>query len=123
MNYSKATLLASPVFRHFDELCHIPHVSGNEKALSDHILAWAMERGLQAKQDAHHNLYIRKPASKGYENAPSVPAAAISPAGAISRAAVHLILPTSPLSGSSRAIPLRPAAKRRSVPTMAQVLP
>ena len=44
MNYSKATLLESPVFRHFDELCHIPHVSGNEKALSDHILAWAMER-------------------------------------------------------------------------------
>lgn len=72
MNYSKATLLESPVFRHFDELCHIPHVSGNEKALSDHILAWAMERGLQAEQDAHHNLYIRKPASKGYENAPSV---------------------------------------------------
>ena len=72
MNYNKATLLESPVFRHFDELCRIPHISGNEKALSDHILAWAIEHGLQADQDAHYNLYIRKPASKGYENAPSV---------------------------------------------------
>lgn len=40
--------------------------------MSDHILAWAAACGLRAEQDEHDNLYIRKPAGKGCENAPSV---------------------------------------------------
>lgn len=70
--YSRETLLKNSTFRHFDELCRIPHVSGYEKALSDHLLAWARGLGLSAEQDEAHNLYIQKPASAGCEGAPAV---------------------------------------------------
>lgn len=70
--YSREQLLQNPIFLHFDELCRIPHVSGSEKALSDHLLSWARALGLTAEQDEHYNLYIRKRASPGYENAPVV---------------------------------------------------
>lgn len=70
--YSREALLENSTFRHFDELCRIPHVSGCEKALSDHLLAWARKRGLSAEQDEAHNLYIQKPASAGCESAPVV---------------------------------------------------
>lgn len=72
MSYSREELLKKPVFAYFDEICQIPHVSGNEKQLSDHLLAWARGLGLEADQDEYYNLYIRKPASPGYEDAPSI---------------------------------------------------
>ncbi len=45
----------------------IPHGSGNEKALSDWIVAFAKSKQLSVYQDSYHNLLIKKPASKGYE--------------------------------------------------------
>lgn len=60
------------VFYHFARLCEIPHQSFKEKALSDFLLAWAKERGLYATQDHKWNVFIKKPATPGYENAPAV---------------------------------------------------
>lgn len=65
-------LRQDPVFRHFYTLCQIPHGSGNEKALSDALLAWAREQGFEAMQDSSMNVLIRKPATPGYENAPGI---------------------------------------------------
>jgi dipeptidase D len=57
------------VFYFFEEICKIPHGSENEMALSDYIVAFAKERGLYCRQDAHYNVLIKKAGSKGYEKA------------------------------------------------------
>lgn len=72
MGYSEEELLKERVFYHFYQICQIPHPSGGEKALSDFILEWALSLGLEARQDAVNNVFIRKPAAPGYENAPAV---------------------------------------------------
>ena len=60
------------VFAFFEELCAIPHGSHNTKAISDYCVAFAKSCGLAVEQDAHNNVIIRKDASAGYENAPTV---------------------------------------------------
>lgn len=60
------------VFRYFEELCGIPHGSGNTKAISAYCMAFARRHGLDAEQDAYNNVLIRKPGSAGYENNPPV---------------------------------------------------
>lgn len=59
-------------FRHFEEISAIPRGSGNEEAISAFLLRFAEENGLTAWRDAVYNVVIVKPASTGYENAPSV---------------------------------------------------
>lgn len=60
------------VFHYFEQISRIPRGSGNEKAVSDYILAFALERGLFAVTDKANNLIIRKPATAGYESAETV---------------------------------------------------
>ncbi|MEE1243845.1 MAG: aminoacyl-histidine dipeptidase [Frisingicoccus sp.] len=60
------------VFRYFEEICAIPHGSGNEKAISDYCVAFAKSHNLWFRQDEANNVIIRKPASEGYEDAPIV---------------------------------------------------
>ncbi|WP_283606897.1 beta-Ala-His dipeptidase [Faecalispora anaeroviscerum] len=60
------------VFYHFYQISQIPHGSGNEKAISDFILGWSRNLGLEAEQDTYNNLLIRKKASRGLENAPGI---------------------------------------------------
>ena len=60
------------VFYYFEELTKIPHGSGNTKEISDYLAAFAAEHGLAWEQDASNNIIIRKAASAGYENAPTV---------------------------------------------------
>ena len=57
------------VLRHFEDLCAIPHGSGHEEALADHIAALAAKRGLETVRDAKGNVFVRVPATPGYENA------------------------------------------------------
>ena len=60
-----------PVFSYFLWLCEIPHASFKEKALSNAIYTWAKRHEKwMSWQDTHHNLYIRKPATPGYEEKP-----------------------------------------------------
>lgn len=56
----------------FNAISQIPRGSGNEKAVSDYIVAFAKEHGLEYKQDEVWNVIVDKPASKGYEDAPTL---------------------------------------------------
>ena len=56
---------------YFEELCKIPHGSGNEEAVARYIENFAKERGLFCIRDAKNNVFIRKEATVGYENAPA----------------------------------------------------
>jgi len=57
------------VFGFFEDICGIPHGSGNEKALTDYLLGFAKKRGLWAARDGALNVIIKKPAAQGYETA------------------------------------------------------
>lgn len=55
------------VFRFFEEICAIPHGSGNVDRLSDYLVSFAEERGLFCRQDEMKNVIISKDATPGYE--------------------------------------------------------
>lgn len=65
-------LKPSRVFYYFEQLCAIPHGSGNTKAISDYCVGIASQLGLEVTQDKWNNVLIRKPAAKGYEDHPAV---------------------------------------------------
>ncbi len=56
------------VFYFFEEICKIPHGSGNTKQISDYLKSFAEERKLYCRQDEWNNIIIIKEASKGYEH-------------------------------------------------------
>lgn len=58
---------AKEVFRFFEEICKIPHGSGNVEAISDYLAAFAEARKLEYVQDASKNIIIIKEATPGYE--------------------------------------------------------
>lgn len=60
------------VFYYFEEICKIPHGSYNTKAISDYCVSVAKGFQLDVKQDQWNNVIIRKPGSKGCENAPVI---------------------------------------------------
>lgn len=60
------------VFQYFEEICRIPHGSGNVDAISDYLVDFAKDRGLQWVQDELKNVIIIKEASKGKEDRPAV---------------------------------------------------
>lgn len=57
------------VFKYFEEICHIPHGSGDMKRIADYCEAFAMARGLKYVRDNTNSIIIYKHASKGYEAA------------------------------------------------------
>ena len=57
------------VFYYFEQLCSVPHGSGNTKRISDLCAGFAKELGLKYRQDEVNNLVIWKDGSCGYENA------------------------------------------------------
>ncbi len=63
-----AGLKPENVFAYFEQLCAIPHGSGNTKKISDYLVSFARERGLRYIQDEANNVIIFKDASAGYEN-------------------------------------------------------
>ena len=56
----------------FEQLCAIPHGSGDTARISDFCVAFARDLGLWHQQDALGNVIIKKPASAGYEDHPAV---------------------------------------------------
>lgn len=56
------------VFYYFEEICKIPHGSGNTGQISDYLKAFADEHGLYCRQDELNNIIMIKEASKGYED-------------------------------------------------------
>ena len=68
MNIRKLTgLKPEMVFSYFEQLCAIPHGSGNTKMISDFLVSFAKEQNLRYMQDEHNNVIIFKNGSKGYE--------------------------------------------------------
>lgn len=63
---------AKSVFRFFEDICGIPHGSGNVDAISDYLVDFAKERKLSYKQDTWKNVIITKEGSKGYEKEPTL---------------------------------------------------
>ena len=57
-----------PVFYWFEQICSIPHGSGNVKKISDFLVSFAGERGLKYIQDDALNVIIYAPASEGCED-------------------------------------------------------
>ncbi len=60
------------VFSYFDDLCHMPHGSGNIGQVSDYCVRFAKEHGLACRQEPCGNVVIWKDASPGYEDADPV---------------------------------------------------
>ena len=60
------------VLSFFEDICAIPHVSGDEKAIADYIENFAKSRGLAYYRDGVHNVFVTRPATEGHESAPAV---------------------------------------------------
>ncbi len=63
-----AGLEPANVFFWFEKLCAIPHGSGNTKAISDFLVAFAKEQGLRYIQDGLNNVILFADGTPGYEN-------------------------------------------------------
>ena len=60
------------VFTYFEEICGIPHGSGNIVAISDYLVKFAKDRNLEVIQDELKNVIIIKEATVGYEKEPAL---------------------------------------------------
>jgi len=56
------------VFSYFEQICAIPHGSGNTKAISDYLVMFAKEQGLRYIQDELNNVILFGDATPGYED-------------------------------------------------------
>lgn len=55
------------VFFYFEEICGIPHGSGNVEQISNYLVNFAKDKNLEYYQDFMKNVIIIKEASEGYE--------------------------------------------------------
>ena len=60
------------VFGIFDEITRIPRPSKKEEKIRKYLLDFAKEHGIEAVADKTGNVIMRKPATPGHENAPTV---------------------------------------------------
>ena len=60
------------VWHYFEEICKIPHGSGNVEGISNYLVSFAKEHNLSCIQDEMKNIIIKKPACRGYEQEPAV---------------------------------------------------
>ncbi len=60
------------LWKYFEEIARIPRGSGNEAAISKYVAGTAKKLGLDAKIDSVGNVVVRKPASRGREQARSI---------------------------------------------------
>lgn len=67
-NYKLAGLQPASVFRYFEEICAIPHGSGNTKQISDYLVSFAKEQGIRYIQDELNNVILFGEGTCGYED-------------------------------------------------------
>ena len=60
------------LFEYFEEICAIPHGSGNEAAIAQYLVDFAKARGLECHRDAVNNVFIKAPATQGLEDRPAI---------------------------------------------------
>ena len=63
---------AKSVFDFFVEFSKVPRGSTHTSAIADYLVDFAKARGLTHRRDEHDNVIIKKPATAGYENRPTV---------------------------------------------------
>ena len=56
------------VFGFFEDICNIPHGSQNLQKISDFLVDFAKERGLEVRRDKSLNVIIKAPGTEGYED-------------------------------------------------------
>ena len=60
------------VWGYFEEICQVPRPSKKEGKIITYLLDWAKKHNLEARRDEAGNVVIKKPATPGRENAPTV---------------------------------------------------
>lgn len=60
------------VFAIFDEINQVPRPSKKEEKIRNYLLEFAKKHDIEAKTDAIGNVVMKKPATPGHENAPTV---------------------------------------------------
>ncbi len=68
----KLNLKPEQVFYYFEQIAAIPHGSGHTKQISDYLVSFAKEQGLEYYQDASNNVIMIQEATAGYEGADPV---------------------------------------------------
>ena len=63
-----AGLEPASVFGYFEQLCAIPHGSGNTKMISDYLVNFAKEHGIRYIQDELNNVLLFADGTCGYED-------------------------------------------------------
>ncbi len=63
-----AGLQPADVFGYFEEICSMPHGSGNTKIISDYLVSFAKTQGLRYAQDADNNVIIWGEGTCGMED-------------------------------------------------------
>ncbi len=67
-NNKLSDLKPKKVFEYFEQICSIPHGSGNTKMISDYLVSFAKNHNLIYEQDELNNIIIYKNGTFGYEN-------------------------------------------------------
>lgn len=67
-----AQLQPQPIFNYFEQICQVPRPSKKEEKIRQFLLNFASDNKLEAKSDEIGNVLILKPATPGYENAPTI---------------------------------------------------
>ena len=62
----------SRVIGFFEEITKIPRGSGNTDKIASYLYSFGKERGLESYRDGFDNVVIKKPATKGYEDRPTL---------------------------------------------------
>ncbi len=68
MDKNLAGLSPALVWKHFAQICNIPHPSGSEDKIRQYLVDFAVEKGIDHKVDEAGNVYMSKPATAGYED-------------------------------------------------------
>ncbi len=69
---SKCELKPARVFEQFAKINEIPRPSKHEERMIEYLKEFGKSHGLETETDETGNVIIRKPATKGHENAPTV---------------------------------------------------
>ncbi|MBC2576255.1 aminoacyl-histidine dipeptidase [Peptostreptococcus canis] len=72
MKYITEGIYPERVFKNFENISSIPRGSGNEKEISDYIMSFAKSLGLETIQDEYYNLIVKKAATNGNIDGPTV---------------------------------------------------
>lgn len=72
MNTQIRTLEPKALWNRFADICNIPHPSKHEAAIIEYLIDFAKKHNLEYKIDSVSNIVIRKPATAGRENKPTV---------------------------------------------------